>query len=244
MNASLETSFTPESNEADEANLLYALMLMTLTSGFVDAVSYLELGHVFTANMTGNVVLLGFALAGAPRLSVARHLVSLLAFLLGGVIGGRLELARSATDRRGYFLMEAAVEAILLCVGALACLRANTVGGPSAIRLYVAIAATALAMGLRSATVHRLAVLDISTTTVITSILAAFAADSSLAGGSNVRVGRRVGSVLSMLAGAAIGTLLLRFGPAVPLIIGAVLVLAAGFAYEIWPRPIREGSGK
>jgi uncharacterized membrane protein YoaK (UPF0700 family) len=87
-------------------------------------------------------------------------------------------------------------------------------------------------------------VLDISTTTVITSILAAFAAGSSLAGGSNVRVGRRVGSVLSMLAGAAIGTLLLRFGSAVPLIIGAVLVLAAGFAYEIWPRPIREESGK
>ena len=44
------------------------LMVMTAITGFVDAVSYLGLGHVFTANMTGNIVLLGFAISGAPRL--------------------------------------------------------------------------------------------------------------------------------------------------------------------------------
>ena len=52
--------------------LLYALTSLTVVSGLVDAVSYLGLGHVFTANMTGNVVLLGFATAGAPGFSVPR----------------------------------------------------------------------------------------------------------------------------------------------------------------------------
>jgi uncharacterized membrane protein YoaK (UPF0700 family) len=48
--------------------LLPALLLaLTAVTGFVDAVSYLALGHVFTANMTGNVVFLGFAMAAAQR---------------------------------------------------------------------------------------------------------------------------------------------------------------------------------
>ncbi len=42
------------------------LVAMTFVTGLVDAFSYLLLGHVFVANMTGNVVLLGFALVGAP----------------------------------------------------------------------------------------------------------------------------------------------------------------------------------
>jgi uncharacterized membrane protein YoaK (UPF0700 family) len=86
---------------------------------------------------------------------------------------------------------------------------------------------------VRTATVRRLAVPDITTTTVVTSILAAFAADSSLAGGNNVRIGRRAGAALSMLVGAAIGTLLLRFGPAVPLMISGALVLVASSAYAV-----------
>lgn len=45
------------------------LVAMTLITGLVDAFSYLVLGHVFVANMTGNVVFLAFALAGASRLS-------------------------------------------------------------------------------------------------------------------------------------------------------------------------------
>ena len=41
------------------------LLSMTVVTGLVDAVSYLTLGHVFAANMTGNVAFLSFALAGA-----------------------------------------------------------------------------------------------------------------------------------------------------------------------------------
>ena len=58
-------------------------MTLTVVTGLVDAVSYLALGHVFVANMTGNVVFLGFALAGAPGLSAPASLAALVAFLVG-----------------------------------------------------------------------------------------------------------------------------------------------------------------
>jgi hypothetical protein len=62
-----------------------ALLMLTLVTGIVDAVSVLALGHVFTANMTGNVVFLAFAVAGASQFSIARSLASLVAFLMGAV---------------------------------------------------------------------------------------------------------------------------------------------------------------
>jgi uncharacterized membrane protein YoaK (UPF0700 family) len=61
---------------------------MTAVTGMVDAVSVLALGHVFTANMTGNVVFLGFAIGGAAGFSVSRSLLALICFALGALLGG------------------------------------------------------------------------------------------------------------------------------------------------------------
>src|SRR2546427_1798343 len=72
------------------ASLPLLLLLLTVTTGLIDAVSVLGLGRVFTANMTGNVVFLGFALARVPGFSAVRSLAALAAFLAGAVIGGRL----------------------------------------------------------------------------------------------------------------------------------------------------------
>src|SRR5580704_13632380 len=66
------------------------LLAMTVVTGIVDAVSFLALGRVFTANMTGNLVLIGFAFAGAPGISISRSALALLAFLSGAVLGGRM----------------------------------------------------------------------------------------------------------------------------------------------------------
>ena len=53
------------------------LHIATTVTGLIDAISYLALGHVFTANMTGNVVFLAFAVAGVPGLSLMRSLTAL-----------------------------------------------------------------------------------------------------------------------------------------------------------------------
>ena len=61
------------------------LVCLTIVTGLVDAFSYLRLGHVFVANMTGNVVFLGFALAGVGEISILASLLAVLAFALGAV---------------------------------------------------------------------------------------------------------------------------------------------------------------
>jgi uncharacterized membrane protein YoaK (UPF0700 family) len=79
---------TPETRLNHSLPLL--LHIATAITGLIDAISYLALGHVFTANMTGNVVFLAFAVAGAPGLSITGSLTALIAFLIGALIGGRV----------------------------------------------------------------------------------------------------------------------------------------------------------
>jgi len=97
----------------DNGPLVPLLVAITFVTGLVDAFSYLVLGHVFVANMTGNVVFLGFALAGAPDFSIADSVVALVAFGLGAFAGGRL--ATRLKHHRGRHLSTAtSIQAALL----------------------------------------------------------------------------------------------------------------------------------
>jgi uncharacterized membrane protein YoaK (UPF0700 family) len=192
------------------------LLALTVTTGIVDAVSYLGLGHVFTANMTGNVVLLGFGLANAGGLPVVAPLISLGAFLLGAGVGGRI--AASVAERRNphHLSVALAAEALLLaCAAVLAAVLTVTIGSPSA---YTIIALVAVAMGVRNATVRKLAVPDL-TTTVLTLTLTGLAADPAAGAPKNSR--RRAGAVAALLIGALIGALLQRQSLALPLAVAA-----------------------
>lgn len=90
---------------------LTVLTVVSVVSGLVDAVSYLGLGHVFTANMTGNVVLLGFAAAGAPGFWVPASLASLGSFLVGAACAGRICL--HITSRRRWLVVAMVTEGVL-----------------------------------------------------------------------------------------------------------------------------------
>ncbi|MFF3465690.1 YoaK family protein [Streptomyces sp. NPDC001984] len=182
--------------------LLPALMTVTGVSGLIDAISYVGLGHVFTANMTGNVVIIGFAAAGVPGFSVLGSLVSLAAFLVGAGIAGRLEGVLRPRTKPVWLRLILAVETVLLGI-------ATVIAFVTSHAVLALIAVSALAMGLRNGTVRKLAVPDV-TTTVLTLTLTGLASDSSLAGGANPRVGRRLASVLAMLVGAFVGALLVR----------------------------------
>jgi uncharacterized membrane protein YoaK (UPF0700 family) len=211
---------------ANERSLLRILMALTLLSGLVDAVCYLGLGRVFTANMTGNVVVLGFAAAGAPGFSVAGSLTSLGVFLLGAAVGGRL---RRHVPKQGRLLaLGIWSEAVLVGVAALVAFVAGT-AADSAGR-YAVIAVLALAMGIRNAVVRSLAVPDM-TTTVLTQTLTGLAADTRLTGGEDTRAGRRAAAVAAMFAGALGGAALyLHKGAALPLTISAGAAALAAIA--------------
>src|SRR5256885_8455128 len=189
--------------EPHESRLARALLVLTAATGLIDAVSYLALGRVFTANMTGNVVFLAFAVAGAPGLSIPRSVVSLGAFLAGAVAGGRLAARLGSGPQHRWLATAFGAEAVLLLCAALAA----AVGRGSALyALYGVIVLTALAMGVRNATVRKIALPDL-TTTVLTLTLTGLAADSRLAGGAKPRAWRRGASGLSLFLGAAAGAL-------------------------------------
>ncbi|MEV0198445.1 YoaK family protein [Nonomuraea sp. NPDC050691] len=199
---------------------------LTLVSGMLDAVSYLGLGHVFVANMTGNVVVLGMALGGSPDFSTPGCLVALTGFVGGTVVSGRL--ARAVPR---WPLPALVVESALLVTATVVAFAGLT----SAWR-FVVICVLGLAMGLRTASIRLAGVSDI-TTTVITSTLAVLGAHSALAGGDGAGWERRLGAVLLLLAGAAGGAwLILRWGPGVALAVAVGIQVVAGGAYAYLAR--------
>src|SRR5713101_3341170 len=197
---------TPETRLNHTLPLL--LHIATVITGLIDAISYLALGHVFTANMTGNVVFLAFAVAGAPGLSITRSLAALVAFLIGALIGGRAATRLSEVSTPRWITTALGLESALLLAATLVAINFRDSSGRS-FQLYSIIVLTACAMGIRNATVRKMAVPDL-TTTVLTLTITGLAADSRFAGGTSSRWRRRLLAVLVMFAGAALGTLLLK----------------------------------
>ena len=182
--------------------------------------------------MTGNIVFLGFALAGVPGYSARRSLAALAAFLVAAVIGGRLGTRLDASRRR-WLLTVAFIESGVLFAAALAASGYDRETLAPVARLYTLIVLTAVAMGIRNATARRLAVPDL-TTTVLTLTLTGLGADSRLAGGNNPRWARRVASVGAMLGGAAVGAMLvLSVGLVWPLALIGAITLLATLAYVV-----------
>jgi uncharacterized membrane protein YoaK (UPF0700 family) len=212
--------------------LIVTLAALTVVSGFLDAVSFLGLGHVFIANMTGNVVLIGFAAAGAPGFSFMASLCALGFFLGGAVMGGRI--AQRVRPHRTLMLLVMTMEAAFTAAAAVIAgtVPAIDAGWPR----FTVIALLASAVGLRNAAVRRLRVPDM-TTTVLTTTLTGLASDSSLAGGTNPNASNRITSVVSQFGGALVGALLvLHVGAAWSLgVAAAIVVCAAAFFYREAP---------
>jgi len=197
------------------------LLMLSIVTGLVDAVSYLALGHVFVANMTGNVVLLGFALAGAPGLSVPASLAALAAFLLGAVAGGRIGTRLDSHRGRHLRTATACAAPLLLVAFVVAAIAGQPVSSGARYALLVPMG---LALGLQNATARRLAVPDL-TTTVLTLTLTGIAADSQLAGGPGGRPARRVLSIAAIFLGALVGALfVVHVDLFIPLALASALV--------------------
>jgi uncharacterized membrane protein YoaK (UPF0700 family) len=203
-----------------------ALLVLTFTTGIVDAVSYLGLGRVFTANMTGNVVLLGFGIAGSGGLPIAAPFASLGAFLVGTLAGGNV--VRRVEERRILPVALSIEVAVLAVATVIAGVTTITPGTGSA---YLVIVLLAFAMGVRSACVRRLGVPDLSTV-VLTMTMVGLAGDSPLAGGSGLGTLRRGGAIVLMGAGAIAGALLLRKDLVLPLAVATALALLTREAFR------------
>jgi uncharacterized membrane protein YoaK (UPF0700 family) len=201
------------------------LVGLTFVTGVVDAFSYLVLGHVFVANMTGNVVFVGFALAGAAGFSVAASVTALASFWVGALLGGRI--SRQLAARRGRLLGRSTATQVALVAVAVVLGAISSLPIPTGTR-YALIAVLAVAMGVQNAAARAIALPDL-TTTVLTLTMTGIAADSGLAGGPGSRAGRRLVAVIAMFLGALAGAAcVLHVHAVIALVIALVVLVAIG----------------
>ena len=193
-------------NDPRDGRLPALLLVMTVVTGLVDAVSILKLGRVFVANMTGNVVFIGFAVARAPGFSLDASLVALAGFLAGAGLGGPMA-GRLGSNRNRLLALAAGVEVTLIGIAGVV---AAVVAMPfSAAPRDVIAALLALAMGMQNSVARSLAVPDL-TTTVLTMALTGVAAEFRMR--ATPALSRRLLSVAAMFSGAVIGALLVIHG--------------------------------
>jgi uncharacterized membrane protein YoaK (UPF0700 family) len=200
------------------------LLLLTFGTGLIDAISIIGLGRVFVANMTGNVVFIGFALAGAPGFSLWGSVVALAGFLVGAGVGS-IAISRFGAHR-GKLLRNALVVQLALFVFALVISLTGGASLPVTDQLLI-VAMGAIALGIQNAVVRHLGVPDM-TTTVLTMTLTGIGSD--LRHRDLAMAARHLIAVLAMLIGAGVGALLvLRFSVsagilAVTVVLAAVLI--------------------
>lgn len=212
-----------------------ALLLLTFTTGLVDAVSVLVLGHVFVANMTGNVVFLGFWFVPHSGVDLTAAVVAFVGFVVGTIVGGRL--ARHLDSNVRMWL----TTALGLEVVALAVLAA--VAGAGLVHYHdnsklILIVGLAVVFGSQNATARQFGIQELSTT-VLTSTIVGLGFDSRLAGGTGEGEKLRYGVVFTMLAGAAVGATLTRFTVA-PIIGLAAVIVAVSAAIFCFGRRVEQ----
>ncbi|MCX5210360.1 DUF1275 domain-containing protein [Kitasatospora sp. NBC_00240] len=222
------------------------LIVLTLTTGVIEAVSLLALGHVFTALMTGNMLFLAFGLAGGPGLSVTASAVSLGAFAVGNLAGALLE-TRVEARRHRWFVAGLVAEALLLGGAGLAAGGIGRLDEPLTGHLYLVIALTALAMGLRSVTTLRARVAELPTTLTTRALTSVISGLAPVVGRDPARNGDagsallRAAGVVAMFLGGLLGAWMLTAGhrPQLPLLVSAAVVLlcAVGFGVAGRRRP-------
>jgi uncharacterized membrane protein YoaK (UPF0700 family) len=222
----------PVISPVSDRRTVVALLLLTFATGLVDAVSVLYLGHVFVANMTGNVIFLGFWFVPHSGIDMGAALVAFTSFLVGTIAGGRFARYFDS-DLRMWLTTAMSAEVVVL--GTLSALAGAGVLHYHDNGRLILIAGLALAFGAQSATARQFGILELSTT-VLTSTIVGLGVDSRLAGGSGERERLRYTTVLTMLAGAATGATLTRFAVA-PVIGLAAFVVAASLAVFRFGKP-------
>jgi uncharacterized membrane protein YoaK (UPF0700 family) len=204
------------------------LVALTFVTGMIDAISFLALGLVFAAMMTGNVLFLGFGIAGSERTSVVAPLVALAGFLAGGLLGGAI--ASRSPERPGRGLLACVlVEVALLTIATVIAIAAEVERDEAV--AWVLIGILAVAMGARVTAIRRIGVKELQTT-VLQVTAASFQAGTTFAAAAPSHLVPRATAVIAMFAGAVAGALLVD-EVSLPAALGAAtaLSLVAAVAY-------------
>jgi uncharacterized membrane protein YoaK (UPF0700 family) len=228
----------PVDSPVSERTTVACLLLLTFATGIVDAISVLVLGHVFVANMTGNIIFLGFWFAPHTVVDMTAALVALVSFVAGAVFGGRL--ARHLDDDvRRWLTVALGFEVVML-------LTLSILTGTGVIDYHdntklILVAGLALTFGSQAAAARQFGIQELSTT-VLTTTIVGIGSDSRLAGGTGRRERLR-SVVLTMCAGALVGATLTRWAVAPVIALAAVVVAVSAAVFRFGPHRGEDPAG-
>ena len=200
-----------------------ALATLSVSTGALDAVSYLALDHVFTGNMTGNVIFLAFGLLDVGELPVVNLLVALLAFVVGAALSA-IALRALGASRRAPGASFAVLGAVTVVTAVVATLWL-VAGDLTTAQMAVATGALAFGLGAQASALKPVGIRDISTV-VVTMTLVNLASEGVLTGRRDPLWVRRLLALLTMAAGALLGALVVvQIGGAVATYVAAGVML-------------------
>ena len=218
---------------------MVALVVLTMTAGAADVISFLSLGRVFTALQTGNLMFLALALGGSGPTPAWWPVLSLAAFTGGAILGAGVI---SHLGERRWILRVMGLEAALLAAAGTTTL-VLSVDTPSTGSRSAAIALVALAMGVQSIAAQRLRIPGMSTqviqgslVTLISTVVSRLSrsAEPPDTPGVDSLTGRRHSITIGFLfVGGLLGALLTTWGTGPALLTLAVAVLSSAAAYAI-----------
>lgn len=227
-----------EADENTSRSTLWLLLALTFSTGMIDALSWLGLNGVFTANMTGNVLIIGMGAVGAGGAHWAPPLAALVIFLLGAATAGRLQRDQPPGWSRRTTAIFAVVGAIVAALGAASLAWPPRHFDASA---YLVMSALAFAMGAQGAEAMRLAVPQIITVAVSSAVVG-LGISLFIAPHVHSRAGRdllrRTLAIVALIAGAVAGSLLLQLAFGLGLLAAGVVVIAAAGTMALTRRSV------
>lgn len=216
---------------AVEHHFTLGLLILTASTGAIDAVSYLALDRVFTGNMTGNVLFLGFGLVGIGGIPLLNNSIALGGFILGSIVSGRIigrRYPKGSLPLSSRWVL--GVSAVVIALLAVFWLSVGTLAHPE---LLILTCLLAVVMGSQVSAVKPIGNSDV-TTIVVTNTVANLARDSRLAGGKGEKWLTRLGAVVAMGTGAAMGAAAVHLsGGAVALLVAAI-IFTLGTLTLVW----------
>ena len=233
MQTELVTKIHNQAVELRVRDLL--LNALTVSSGAVDAISFLALGKVFSAFMTGNIAFLGLRVAGAGHApGGVAILVSMAAFAVGVYLSTRIVKPSEGSGMWPQRVTVALGVSLIAHAVFLAVWFASN-GQPSIDVAHVLLGSWALAMGMQSAAVRTLHVDGVFTTAATATII--FLVGDITNWSATVAERRRLAGVLvSLFVGATAGGLLLVhahiYAPVLPFVITVVAVATAAIVFR------------
>lgn len=214
-----------------------ALVLLTLAAGAMDAIAFLGLGGVFTANMTGNLIL--FALAGREDwvLHALRSGLACAGFCAGLLIGFKMPGRHRGNAWWPLAVIRLLRAGLALQVAFLAGW-AFSGGAPGPAVILALIGAGSCAMGMQAAAARRVNLAGITATFVTGTLTALFETSAS---GWSADNRRRAAIVVALVLGALCASLLLRFAPPWAGVVAPVFTLLALVVVRPYARGGRRG---